>query len=499
VTIPAEQLDVSRFLRNLSGAIPKETHISAVFIGKDTVWKLKKAVRLPFLDFTTASARRHFLERELALNRPAAPEIYRDVAAVVRRTDGSLALSGDNSEMPIDWVLRMAPVPEQDFLDVMAARGRLTPEIQDALADCVARYHADLRPILGWNSYGALLRTAEGNARSALAAGLAQDAVYNWLQQLKGELLARASWLAGRAEAGSVRRCHGDLHLDNLCMWCGRPVPFDALEFDEELATIDVGYDLAFLLMDLDRRVDRAAANRVMNRVIARNGDAMVTHGLPPFLSMRSMIRAHVLAANNQVGEAHAYLDSAESYLSQPSVFVLAVGGLQGTGKSTLARILAPEFGAAPGALVLRSDEIRKRQHGVAPEDRLPESAYSGQADAAVNNVLVEHACSVSAGGHTVIVDATFLDPGLRRRIAAEVVAANVRFIGVWLHASLSVLEARINARRADASDATVAILHRAAAKDPGDLDWLVVDASKRDTALAAIRRAVAATTYPSG
>jgi hypothetical protein len=262
---------------------------------------------------------------------------------------------------------------------------------------------------------------------------------------MRGSLQLRASWLAERAAAGFVRRCHSDLHLGNLCLWHGEPVPFDALEFDEELATIDVGYDLAFLLMDLDRRVDRATANRVMNRVIARTGDAGLTRGLPPFLSMRAMVRAHVVATASRVEEAQAYLHAAQAYLASPPPFVLAIGGLQGTGKSTLARALAPEFGAAPGALVLRSDEIRKRLHGVAPEDRLPQDAYSAQANAAVNEVLVQQTRSVAAGGHTVIVDATFLDPDLRLKLAAEVRCGEIQFLGIsgcmrrcpcWKHGS---------------------------------------------------------------
>ncbi len=158
MTIPSEQEEVTQFLSSLSGCRPKETHISAVFIGENTVWKLKKAVRLPFLDFTDVGARHYFLQRELVLNRPAAPEIYRDVAAVVRRPDGSLALNEDaQDETALDWVLRMAPVPEQDFLDMVAARGDLTPAIQDALGDCVARYHTALQPVLGWDSFGALM------------------------------------------------------------------------------------------------------------------------------------------------------------------------------------------------------------------------------------------------------------------------------------------------------------------------------------------------------
>lgn len=300
-------------------------------------------------------------------------------------------------------------------------------------------------------------------------------------------------WLADRAAAGFVRRCHGDLHLGNLCLWRGLPVPFDALEFDEELATTDIGYDLAFLLMDLDRRVSRVAANRVMNRVIARNGDVAVTRGLPPFLSMRAMVLAHVRAASGRTEEGHAYLAAAQAYLSPPPAFVLAIGGLQGTGKSTLARVMAAELGAAPGALVLRSDEIRKRLHGVAPEVRLPQSAYSDSANAAVNAALVEQARLVAAGGHGVVVDATFLDPRLRLDMEAAVQCVAVPFLGVWLYAPLSVLEARLNARSADASDATVAILHRAAAKDPGAMEWLAVDACESAAAAAAIRQAIAA------
>jgi len=129
VSIPPQQHEVAGFLRCLCGVAPKETHISAVFIGHDTVWKLKKAVHLPFVDFTTVEARRHFLQRELDLNQPAAPGIYRDVVAVVRCPDGMLALNKEPRDVvPIDWVLRMAPVPEHDFLDIMAARGDLTPK-----------------------------------------------------------------------------------------------------------------------------------------------------------------------------------------------------------------------------------------------------------------------------------------------------------------------------------------------------------------------------------
>ena len=490
MAIPPQQQEVADFLGRLSGAAPHETHISAVFVGAEAAWKLKKAVRLPFLDFTTIEARRHFLERELELNKPAAPEIYRDVAAIVRRGDGRLELSSDPVAPGIEWVLRMKPIPAEDFLDAMASRGALTPALLDAIGDGVARYHAALPPITDWDSHTSLLRAAEGNARSALAAGLPQQKVSDWFAGVRDALERRREWLAERARSGLVRRCHGDLHLGNLCLAGGVPVPFDALEFDEELATIDVGYDLAFLLMDLDRRVDRASANRVMNRVLALNGDVAMTRGLPPFLSLRAMVRAHVLAATGQA-DGRGYVEAAAAYLAPEPPCVLAVGGLPGTGKSTLARLLAPELGRAPGAVVLRSDEIRKRQHGAAPEQRLPQSAYSGPANETVNAALVEQAGLVAAGGHAVVVDATFLDPDLRRRLAARVRARSVPFLGVWLEVPLELLEARIAARQGDASDATIAVLRRAAAADPGRIDWLRVGGRDQARALSSIRQAL--------
>jgi hypothetical protein len=485
MTIPVEQREVARFLAERSGSAPSETHISAVFVGADTVWKLKKAVRLPFLDFTTPEARVHFLRRELELNRKAAPEIYRDVIAISRRPDGRMELGGDN---PVDWVLRMAPVSAGDFLDVVAAAGGLTPGLLDDLGDCVATYHASLAPVADRDGADIVAGITRGNLRSAHAAGLPAAEVAAWGRSIDDAIQACRHWLAERSDTGHVRRCHGDLHLGNLCLWRGKPVAFDALEFDEALATIDVAYDLAFLLMDLEQRVGRAAANRVMNRYVARTGD-LAMRGFPVFLSLRAMIRAHVLRTMGQ--DAAPWLAAALGYLAPSPGVVVAIGGLQGTGKSTLARALAPDLGPAPGALVLRSDEIRKRLHHAAPETRLAQAAYSQAANAATNAALVEQAATAAASGHAVVVDATFLDPAIRDRLATAIRRAGVAFHGFWLHAELPVLEARIAAREGDASDATVAVLRQAARIDPGVGDWLAVEAGDAAQALARVRSAI--------
>ncbi len=476
-------------LQRLAGRAPIETHISAVFAGTDTVWKLKKAARLPFVDFSTLAARLRFLRRELEVNRAAAPEIYRDLAAVVRGDDSALGLTEDpGARKPIEWVLRMALIPEADFFEAIVARGALTPELLDALGDAVAHSHAAAPVASAWDCAAVI----EGNVNSARAAGLPAAQIEAWLHGARAASAKLTPWLALRASSRFVRRCHGDLHLGNLCLWNGKPTLFDALEFDEALATIDVGYDFAFLLMDLDFRMSREAANRVLNRYVGRIGDAALTRGLPLFLSMRAMIRAHVRAAAGRADEASRYMQAALAYLQPHPPVVVAIGGLQGTGKSTLARMLAPQLGAAPGALMLRSDEIRKRLCHVPPEQRLPVTAYTAAMNEAVNRELLTLARVAADGGHSVIADATFLDPDLRSAIARMQVAP---FKGFWLQAPLSVLEERIAQRRRDASDATVDILRATASRDHGPVEWMVVDATDADRAVGAIRRHLRQTT----
>jgi aminoglycoside phosphotransferase family enzyme/predicted kinase len=484
--IPREQAETAALLRGLAGRDPIETHISAVYVGTDTVWKLRKAVRLPFLDFTTPAARHRAALRELELNAPHAPGLYRDVVQVVRRADGTLALA--EAGTAIDWVVRMARVPEGDFLDAVAARGGLDAALLDALGDAVAAYLA-AAPVRDADGLAIQEAMTAGNLRSARAAGLPEEKVAAWERAMRAELARRAGWLRARAREGFVRRGHGDLHLGNLCLWRGRPVPFDAVEFDEAIATGDVAYDLAFLLMDLEHRAGRPAANRVLCRYVARCGDWALVAGLPLFLAQKAMVRAHVEAARGRAAEARAYLDMGLDCLHPAPPVVVAIGGLMGTGKTTLARALAPELGPAPGALVLRSDEVRKRRRGVAPEQPLPPDAYSETESRAVFAELHRAVAEVVDAGHAAVADATYLDPAHRRAVRAAAGAAP--FFGVWLQAPLPELEARIAARRGDASDATVAVLRHAAQSSRPPDDWLLVDARDAGHALAAVRDAL--------
>lgn len=475
--IPPAQREIAAFLQSLSGARPVETHISAVFVGQDTAWKLKKAVAFPFVDLTRPETRKRLALRELELNRAITPEIYHDVAAIVRCVeDGRLSFAPHDTPAALDWVLRMSVIPKESFLDEVAKTGGLTPELCRSTADMVARLHESAEPVHCSAPVARFQKLLASAADGARAAGLDACEVGRWEEECRARLGDVATLLAARADLGFVRRVHGDLHLGNLCLWRGVPVAFDALEFDEELATIDLGYDLAFLLMDVDLRAARPAANAIFNRYIARTGDVALLSLLPLFLSLRAMVRAHVTALAEKA-EARTYLGAALSYLVPVSSPVLAIGGLQGTGKSTLARALAPSLGPAPGALVLRSDELRKRLNLVPPEARLPDAAYTQAANRMLENTLLAELRTAADSGHGVIADATFLSAELRDRIENVAAAAHRDFLGLWLEAPLNDLEARLAARRGDASDADIDVLRRAADMDTGCITWSRLDA----------------------
>jgi predicted kinase len=318
----------------------------------------------------------------------------------------------------------------------------------------------------------------------ALAGELGEGAVAGLVAATEAEYARRRPLLDARARTGFSHRCHGDLHLGNILVEQGRPVLFDCIEFNDALSDIDVFYDLAFLLMDLDFRERREPAVRVLSGYLdeaARRFSPDLWDGLaalPLMLSVRAAVRAHVSAHSGEAALGRRYLQAALAHLAPAPPRLVAVGGLSGSGKSTVARRLAPALGAAPGAVILRSDEIRKRQAGLAPTERAPPSAYGAEADAAVFDALFEVAAALLRAGRAVVLDATFLRPELRARAAAVARAAGTPFRGLWLQAPAAVLEARVAARSGDASDAGVEVLRSQLARDPGPMDWRLLDAA---------------------
>jgi len=510
--ITADQAEVVTFLASAEthdGAPVEriETHASIVFLAGSRAWKLKRAVRYDHLDFSTVERRKAMCEAELRINRRTAPGLYRRVVAVTRETDGSLALEGRGT--PIEWLVEMVRFDQELLLDRLAARHALDVGLMPSLASAIAHFHLEAerrpdrggKPAMAWVIDGNATGFAEQGSDfldAAACAALTRDA--------RLALERDGALLDARRDQGFVRQCHGDLHLRNIVMLESRPTLFDGIEFNDDIACIDVLYDLSFLLMDLWRRQLPAHSNAVWNGYLAETLDFDGVPLLPLFLSCRAAVRAKTSATaarlqtdpqrRRELQEtARQYLSLAQRLLHPPAPCLIGVGGLSGSGKSTLAHSLAPLIGAAPGAVVIRSDVIRKRLCGVDPFQHLGPEGYTTETSRRVYDTVVDRASAVVQHGHAAIADAVFSKPSDRDALEQAARAAGVAFVGLWLDAPESELMARSGRRERDASDADAEVIRQQLAQGAGVIAWHRVDASsapeqvlKKATSLVVIR-----------
>ncbi len=507
----ADQDDVFRFLADPAshGGTPVrriDTHSAVVFLAGDRAFKVKRAVRYPYLDFSTLDKRMAACAAELDVNRAFAPELYRRVIAITRAPDRRFALAGTGEI--VEWAVEMRRFDETQTLDRLADENVIDLAVATALGRTVALSHQRV-PAVATEPWIAALGTYVDHNEAAFGAApeLFDPAASRVLGGASRAALARLRpLLLRRGEAGLVRRGHGDLHLGNVVLIDGRPVLFDAIEFDPLVASGDVLYDLAFLLMDLVERGLDAAANAVLNRYLAetaRASDLDALAALPLFMSLRAAIRANVTAARAALATAadaegaragaRAYFALACRLIAPPPLILVGVGGLSGTGKSVLARSLAAGLGPAPGAVVLRSDVERKSLAGLAETARLSPTAYTAENNAKVYAGLMEKAHRAIAAGHAAIVDAVFASTAERDALAAAGRRNGAAFQGLFLVADVATRVARIGVRRDDASDADPAVARAQENYELGQIDWDLVDASGApDATLNAARKLIA-------
>ena len=466
-----------------------ETHAAVVFVVGTRAYKMKRAVQYSFLDFSSLERRHTALLAEIELNRRTAPGLYRRVLPVCETKSG-LTLDGDGPV--VEWLLEMERFAQEALLSNMAAAGELRGVVMDDLARAIAALHDVAYVNRDAGGYDGMAAVVDGNTvdLGAVAAGrrLRRD-VKKLTALTRRELAAQRSLLEARRRDGFVRHCHGDLHLGNIVMLDGKPVLYDCIEFDDDLATIDTFYDLAFVLMDLCERGLTAAANRLLNGYLEVTGDDAGTALLALFMAVRATIRAkiegfeadvcHDDAQARHIREFGRYLALAARLLTPQPVRLVAIGGVSGTGKSSVARALAPDLGALPGAVVLRSDVIRKQMFGAAATERLPATAYTSAASRRVYDRIAARAGALLAAGRAVIVDGTCLDPAVRERLKGVAWQHDAAFDGIWLKGSFEVLAARVAGRHGDASDADVAVLREQLAAAP-QTDWAEVNAGGR-------------------
>jgi hypothetical protein len=469
-----------KFLRGETWGLPGgtveviETHAAYVFLAGAFAFKMKKAVRLPYLDFSTLEKRRSVIDREFEINRALAPSVYVGVIEV----DG-------------EPVLKMNRFDNGALLAQRMSRGHFDEGLAAKLAAMAARAHhgAPRRDVPGhaiMAGLGAQLSQAFTSSADIFPASETLE-----FHALFEDALSRLKPLLDlRSNHGLVRRCHGDMHAGNIVLIGGEPVLFDAIEFSEKIATIDVLYDLAFLIMDLDRYGRNDAANLLLNHYLDLRRTDENLSGLavmPLFLATRAGVRAlvtadlvHELAVGKslkQRGDALDYFRASIAYLKPAAPLMLCVGGLSGTGKSVLAAALAPKLGASPGAIHIRSDVERKALAGVDQSARLPAEAYGPQKSAEVYAAMLARAERALTAGHSVVVDAVFALEAERNSAGQLARKLGVPFAGIWLEAAPSTLKARVAARRNDASDATAEVVEKQLAYNLGHVSWQRIDA----------------------
>ncbi len=461
--LQAEQAEVIAFLTRAAthgGAAVEtvETHVSVIFLAGERAYKLKRPQKLTFLDFSTPDLREAACRRELEVN-AIAGDLYLGVCPVRRLPDGSLTLGGEEGEA-VDWVVVMRRFDRTQEFDKLLDRDALTRHDMALLGDRIAAMHAAAPVHRDMGGAEATASTAR-NLAEALGAP-------DWLSRVEAGIAAEARRLEARCRHGFVRRCHGDLHLANIVMIDGAPTPFDAIEFSETIATTDIGYDIAFSVMDLLSHGRADLANALVCRYLSATRDYSGLALAPLFVSIRAAVRAMTAtmrgAAAEVVAARRAMMETALAPRPAPSLTVVA--GLSGSGKSTLSRALAPRIGPLFGAVIIASDVTRKRMYGVAPETPLPAQAYRPDVSAKVYRRMCVDARRALLAGCSVILDGVHSDERSREPTRTLADELGVAFRGIWLLTSNEERIERVAARKGDPSDAdvTVARAQRAAA-----------------------------------
>jgi uncharacterized protein len=465
-----------------------ETHISRIFLVGQRAYKMKRTVKLPYVDFSTPTLRLAACEKEVELNSKTAPGLYLGVRRVTREADGKLAFDG--AGQMVDAVIEMVRFDQSKLLDRMAAAGELTQALMTAVARMIVGYHRAAPTIHNGSGSSNMAGVLDINeAAFATSHVFTKPEVKTFAKAFRTALARHSGLLDRREAAGKIRRCHGDLHLRNICLFDGEPRLFDCIEFNDQIASIDVLYDLAFLLMDLWHRGFPELANLVTNRYLDEADDEDGFILLPFFMAVRAAVRAHVTAtqveqsgadSDKLAAEAISYFDLAQALLQETPPLVVAIGGLSGSGKTTIAEALAAQIGAPPGARIVESDRIRKAMHGVPAETRLPNKAYRPEVSERVYNEMAWRAGLILSEGGSVVADAVFDRLADRARIEKAARDRGIPFSGFWLEADPLVLWQRVSERKGGPSDAKGDILSRQLQRNVSQATWRKTESDRK-------------------
>ena len=449
-----------------------ETHISWVITTGLFAYKIKKAVNLGFLDFSTLQRRKHFCDEEVRLNQQWAPELYLEVVAICGSHDRP-SLAGDG--VAIEYAVKMAQFPQTAQLDNQLNAGLLHEKDLYELAETVAGYHRKARIIeyAGERESVKKVKVPMLENFAPVEQAIDMDLLTRVQQWTSTSLLALKPSLVERRQNGFVRECHGDLHLANLVRLSRGIVAFDCVEFSADLRNIDVLSDIAFLVMDLVAGARQDLAYAFLNRYLECTGDynGMRVFGL--YFVYHCMIRAKVAAIRstehvNSEGRRHDLEDLKHNlavairWIEAPAPRLLAMHGYSGSGKTWLSSQLMTQL----PAIRLRSDVERKRLFGLdetASSDSKPgKGIYTGASSKRVYEVLIEKAERLLGTGLSVIIDASFLRGADRQLIVALADRQKLEYAFLDTSAERLELEQRLQNRSThdkDASEADIEVL----------------------------------------
>lgn len=458
-----------------------QTHISYVILTGDFAYKVKKSVNFGFLDFTTLERRQHFCQEELRLNRRLSPELYLAVLPIIRhRETGHQILTAAEPEAEIvEYAVQMRQFDQTCLFSRLFERGALSLEQMQALGKLVASFHAIAATdaeIQTFGSVAAIKQVDENNYGLSLAF-VGRSQTQTQLEQTRSfthEFFGKhADWFQQRQQQGKIRECHGDLHLNNVCLYQDQIQVFDCIEFNQEFRNIDVIYDAAFMVMDLEflGRVD--LANAFLNAYLERTGDYWGAALLPLYLSMRAYIRGNVnsLALNDPAiadpekqkfqERAAAYYRLAWDYTRRRPGRLFLMSGLSGSGKTTVARQIAQEI----NAIHIRSDAVRKQLAAIPLDQRGDQQGaygsgiYTPEMTQQTYDRLLELGLFLAQQGFPVILDAKYDRQVFRQAAIAQAEAAKIPLQIVQCTAPLQVLRDRLATRQGDIADATADLL----------------------------------------
>lgn len=450
-----------------------QTHVSYVLLTGDYAYKVKKPVNFGFLDYSTLEKRHHFCQEELRLNQRGAAELYLEVLPISQVENGLAFSSSDNSAEPIDYVVKMRQFPQETLLTELYDRGELTETLLQDLAKTIAQFHQASATNEYIRSFGEVERV-----RQAFDENYAQTEHYIGGPQTQAQFDETRAYtdrffseqrelFANRIQQNRIRECHGDLHLRNIAFWQDKLWLFDCIEFNEPFRFVDVMYDLAYIVMDLEARQRPDLSTLFLNTYAEQTGDWEGLAVLPIYVSRQTYVRAKVTSfllddpsvpttEKDKAKETAAlYYRLAWEYTQPRQGRLMLMSGLSGSGKSTTARLLAKKL----GAIHLRSDAVRKHLGGVPLEQRGNDDLYSPEMTQKTYSRLLELGVMLANQGYPVILDAKYDRQSLREAVVAEAQAHQLPLQIFHCDAPVEVLRDRLNQRTGDIADATADLL----------------------------------------